>query len=530
MAKNIRMQSGGRHIAIAAALIAGGIVTQQALATPVGAWFAGWTMGGHDIAGTRSNPLEHELRVSNAGSLAVKWTATTGDVSATPAVQGNGVYFPDWDGNFWKLDARSGRVLWQRHISDYVGIADSVSRTAPAIVGDTVYIGTQTGAYLLAIDADTGALRWKRQLEQHPQAILTQSPVVFGGVVYEGVSSAEEGAAADPTYPCCTFRGSVTATDAHSGRLLWQTYMIRDQGPGTDVFSGAAVWGGTPVIDPFTETVYVTTGNNYEIPQSATDCETAGGTTETCFPSWNIFNSFVALDLRTGAIKWTTGTKAFDTWNVACLENEPPPNNCPVPAGPDYDFGDGPHLFLLHGAGRQPRVAVGGGDKGGQYFMLDAHSGAILWSATVGPGGVLGGIEWGTASDGQRIYFTESDYNALPYTLPNGQTITSSSFGALDPNTGKTLWQVPAPHGGLAHGAVSTANGVVYAGDMSGYMYALNAETGAVLWQFLGEASSNAGPAIVDGSVYWGNGYAHNQGTASHTFYAFSLPRHGHEH
>src|SRR4051812_16800664 len=188
MAKNVRMQFLGRHIAITAALIAGGIVSQRALATPISAWFAGWTMGGHDIAGTRSNPFEHELRVSNAGSLAVKWTATTGDVSATPAVQGNAVYFPDWDGNFWKLDARSGRVIWQRSIPDYVGIADSVSRTAPAIVGDTVYIGTQTGAYLLAIDADTGALRWKRQLEQHPQAILTQSPVVFGGVVYEGVS------------------------------------------------------------------------------------------------------------------------------------------------------------------------------------------------------------------------------------------------------------------------------------------------------------------------------------------------------
>ena len=88
--------------------------------------------------------------------------------------------------------------------------------------------------------------------------------------------------------------------------------------------------------------------------------------------------------------------------------------------------------------------------------------------------------------------------------------------------------KVPEPHGGLAHGAVSTANGVVYAGAMNGYMYALDAETGALLWEFLGEASSNAGPAIAGGSVYWGNGYSHNQGTASHTFYAFALPRHGH--
>jgi len=173
---------------------------------------------------------------------------------------------------------------------------------------------------------------------------------------------------------------------------------------------------------------------------------------------------------------------------------------------------------------------VGGGDKGGQYFMLDAGTGKVLWSASVGPGGVLGGIEWGTASDGKRIYFTESDFDHLPYTLPDGQTITWSSFGALDPETGKISWQVPEPHGALAHGAVSTANGVVYAEAMNGYMYALNAATGAVLWQYLGEASSIGGATIVDDSVYWGNGYAHNQGTATHTFYAFTLPHHGHFH
>lgn len=528
MANDIRRHYRASNIAVIAAIIAGGVVSDHAFATPLGNLFSAWTMGGHDLFGSRSNPFERDLRPSNVKSLAVKWTAPTDDVSATPAVQGNAVYFPDWGGNFWKLDARSGRVIWQRRIADYVDIAESVSRTAPAVVGDTVYIGTQDGAYLLAIETQTGALRWRRQLEPHPEAILTQSPVVFDGVVYEGVSSGEEGTATDPNYPCCTFRGSVVATDAQTGRVLWQTYMIPDQGPGTDVFSGGAVWGGTPVIDPLTRTVYVTTGNNYEVPQRVADCELAGGTAKECLPAWNIINSFVALDLRTGAIKWASGPKAFDTWNVACLLDQPPPNNCPVPAGPDYDFGDGPHLFFLRPPGKGPRVAVGGGDKGGQYFMLDARTGEILWSSTVGPGGVLGGIEWGTASDGERIYFTESDTDELPYALPSGQTITWSSFGALDPDTGKILWQVPEAHGGLAHGAVSTANGVVYAGAMSGYMYALDAATGALLWEFLGEASSNAGPAIADGSVYWGNGYSHNGGTVSHTFYAFTVPRRAH--
>ena len=528
MAHRLRTRALGRYVTVTAAILAGGIIAQRAFANPQRSWLSEWTMGGHDLAATRSNPFEHDIRPSNAGSLTVKWTAATGDVSATPAVQGDAVYFPDWSGNFWKLDARTGKVIWQRHIPEYVGIADSVSRTAPAIVGDTVYIGTQKGAYLLAVNAETGALRWRRQLDRHPQAILTQSPIVYGGIVYEGVSSGEEGAATDPNYPCCTFRGSLAAVDARTGRGLWQTFMIPDQGPGTDVFSGAAVWGGTPVIDPFSDTVYITTGNNYEIPDSARACQLAGGTPEECFPASNIINSFVAFDRRTGAIKWATGKNTFDTWNVSCLLNQPPPNNCPVPTGPDYDFGDGPHLFLLHPKDCEPRLAVGGGDKGGQYFMLGATTGKVMWSASVGPGGVLGGIEWGTASDGKRIYFTESDFDHLPYTLPSGQTITWSSFGGLDPETGKILWQVPEPHGALAHGAVSTANGVVYAGAMNGYMYALNGATGAVLWQFLGEASSIGGASIVDGSIYWGNGYLHNGGTQSHTFYAFTLPHQGH--
>jgi polyvinyl alcohol dehydrogenase (cytochrome) len=74
---------------------------------------------------------------------------------------------------------------------------------------------------------------------------------------------------------------------------------------------------------------------------------------------------------------------------------------------------------------------------------------------------------------------------------------------------------------------VSTANGVVFAGSLDGHMYALDAATGQIRWQLRGEGASNAGPAIVNGIVYWGNGYARNNfGAASTTFYAFHTPRH----
>jgi polyvinyl alcohol dehydrogenase (cytochrome) len=486
-----------------------------------------WIMGGHDYRNTRSNPLEQILNPSTVDDLAAKWTTTTrGDVSATPAVVNGAVYFPDWGGFFSKVDARTGRVVWSRQVADYVGIAGAVSRSSPAVVGRTVYIGTQQGARLLAIDTETGRLRWSAQLDPHPRAILTQSPIVFNGVVYQGVSSDEETAAIDPTYRCCTFRGSLTAVNAATGRIIWKSFTLPDQGDSTDIFSGAAIWGGTPAIDPQSRTVYVTTGNNYEVPSSVVECQNSGGTAEECLPPWNLIDSILAFDLRTGALKWRTGQAVFDAWNRACVPGRPP-NNCPPNAGPDHDFGDGPHLLSIRGADGSPRKVVGAGQKSGEYWLLDAATGEVLWSAAAGPGSALGGIEWGTATDGRRIYFTETNWDRVPYQMPNGETINYSSFGALDAATGRILWQVPEPHQGIAMAAVSTANGVVFAGSLNGHMYALDAATGEVRWQMQGEGASNAGPAIVNGVVYWGNGYARNGfGAASTTFYALHTPRH----
>ncbi|PJE95798.1 hypothetical protein CUT44_21320 [Streptomyces carminius] len=483
-----------------------------------------WPMGGHDLANSRSNPFERHLKPSNAGDLAVKWTATTeGDVSATPAVVDGAVYYPDWGGRFWKVDAETGEVIWSRSVAEYTGVEGAVSRSSPAVVGDTVFIGTQQGAQLLAVDTATGDLRWNTPVDDHPRAILTQSPTVYDGVVYQSVSSDEEPAAADPDYPCCTFRGNVVAADAETGEVLWKTYAIPEQEDPADGFSGAAIWSGSPAVDPESGTVYVTSGNNYTVPRSVTECQEAGGEPSECLPPENRINSFIALDMRTGQIKWSTGQDRFDSWNINCLPGFPP-DNCPIP-GPDHDFADGAHLFTLSGGEHgEARKAVGAGQKSGEYWMLDATTGEVLWSSAVGPGSELGGIQWGTASDGERIYFAESNVNGIEHELPDGQTIDHSSFGALDPATGEVIWQVPEPHGGTAIAAVSVANGVLYAGSLNNHMYAFDAATGELLWDFEGEGASMSGPAVTGGTVYWGNGYARVRGAdPSTTFYAFSV-------
>jgi polyvinyl alcohol dehydrogenase (cytochrome) len=147
-----------------------------------------------------------------------------------------------------------------------------------------------------------------------------------------------------------------------------------------------------------------------------------------------------------------------------------------------------------------------------------------MWSTPVGPGASLGGIEWGTATDGEHIYIAIANSDHLPYTLaPSGQKITWGAWSALDVTTGKILWQTADPTAGaIDRGSVSVANGVMYVGSNSGQMYALDAATGNILWNFASGGTVVDGPSIVDGTLYWGSGY-HLAGTGNNKVYAFTL-------
>jgi polyvinyl alcohol dehydrogenase (cytochrome) len=510
--------SRARQLAAAAALAGAVAVPGAAGAGP------SWPMSGQNLSNTRNQPAERAISPATAARLVPRWVATTGgNVSATPAVVGNAVYFPDWGGNLFRLDAATGRVVWQHQIAEYNGIPGSVSRTGPAVDGNTVVVGSQKGGDLIAVSARTGALRWVTRLDAHPDAVVTQSPVVANGVVYAGVSSMEESSAANPAYACCTFRGSVVALDEATGRILWKTYMVPDNHGQPGGYSGGAVWGSTPVVDATRGSLYVTTGNNYTVPESVKACQEANPGASTCVAPDDYFDSVVALDLATGGIKWGRRVMGYDAWTVACLGLPPGVTWCPSPAGPDYDFGSGPNLFTATVNG-QPRTLLGAGQKSGVYWALDPGTGAIVWSTLVGPGAALGGIQWGSATDGNRVYVAVSNFNRQQYTLqPSGQTWNAGSWSALDAATGRILWQTPDPLAASDMGMVSVANGVVFAGsdDPTGTFYALDAASGQILWRFASGGSTVAGPAIVQGRLYWGSGY--NIGTPNNKLYAFCV-------
>ena len=500
---------------------------------------AGWPSAGHDLSNTRFQNTEKSIGLGNVSGLTVKWTFTThGDVSATPSVDGDNVYFPDWAGWLYAVNRKTGALVWQTRIDAATGVGNDLARATPAIAGNKLIVGTQGGpegggGLLLAFDKNTGALLWRTApLEQHFGAAITQSATVHGDTVFIGVSSLEESLAAlVPNYPCCSFRGSMLAVNANTGAIIWKTYMI----PNSPGYSGAAVWGSSPAVDTKRGQVYIATGNNYTVPPGVLACVAAAIAANdpvaerACVPLDDHFDSVMALDLKTGAVRWATAALPYDAWTVSCFFGNPA--NCPSPAGPDYDFAQAPALFTVRPGGNgKPIELVGAGQKSGLYWALDPDTGAVVWKTAAGPGGITGGLQWGSAVDGARVYTANSNSLGVPWTLPNATTTQNGIWSALDAATGQVIWQITPPHGGVTSGPVTTANGVVFGCslDPQGWMYAMNAATGQILWSFASGGSCLSGAAISRGTVYWGSGYSHFgplfPWTGNNKVYAFGLP------
>jgi polyvinyl alcohol dehydrogenase (cytochrome) len=531
------LRAGRGRVATVAAVLVGVLAAAGATGAAAQAGSGGvpgngqWSMAGQNIDDTHYQAAEHEISPANAGRLAPRWTLTTaGAISATPTVDDGAVYVPDYGGKLWAVAAGSGKVLWSQDISSYTGVAGDLSRTSPAVYRDELILGdgwilspSTVGAKVFAVDRRTGKPLWSTLVDTDPNSMITGSPVIYDGVAYIGISSKGEGNDQD------SFRGAVIALDAATGKLLWKTYMVPSNNGNSDsnkpgFYSGNAVWESNFAVDPKRGLLYIDTGNNYSVPAGV--CTTPQQTG--CAPpaADDYVDSIMALKLSDGAVAWADPTVNGDLWTLL------------QPTGPDFDFGAGPNLFTtVSPVTGRPEQLLGAGQKSGVYWAVDPATGKVVWQTKVGPdgNGGLGGIEYGTATDGKRIYAAEGDTASIPYTLGGsgpyaGQTVTSGSWAALDPATGKILWQTPDPQGSFDIGFVSAANGVVYGGSVATTgtnMYALDAATGKILWSFASGGSVTGGAAIVDGSVYWGSGYCGTEcftaPTNNNKVYAFGL-------
>jgi polyvinyl alcohol dehydrogenase (cytochrome) len=338
---------------------------------------------------------------------------------------------------------------------------------------------------LHAIDAQSGKLIWKKFLGTDERShIITGTPIAANGKLFVPVSTIETVRTVFVTDECCRSHGLVRAVDPYTGEIIWTFHVTGDakqqaDNPKRMGPNGGSVWS-SPAVDLATNTLFIGTGQNLTRPVTTTS------------------DAVIALDMDTGKMKWSYQTTANDAWNVSC--NVPAEwkkeEKCDRPAGSDFDVGAAPLLTTIPGG---PQAVIAGA-KSGVVYALDRSTGKLIWSKRLGAGGGLGGIHWGMASDGTKLYAGVSDLSLQKETIlrapgsPVKQIISKDGkpgVYALKLTDGSIAWEahpmrefegkeVPA----IFSAALSVTNDVVFAGAMNGMLYGFNANDGTILWSF----------------------------------------------
>jgi PQQ-dependent dehydrogenase (methanol/ethanol family) len=520
---------------------AGGGVTVDRL-VKAGAEPQNWMMYWGDYQSTHYSGLK-QIDAGNVGRLSAAWTyPMPGDsvLEATPLVV-DGVMYTTQPGVVAALDARTGRPIWRQTRAQKAKSPYEINpfNRGAAIGGTRLFVGTLDAA-LIALDARTGRLLWETQVADTMLGYsLTSAPLVVKDKVLVGITGGEFGA-----------RGFLDAYDVVTGRRLWRWYSVPAAGEfGSDTWKGDS-WqhGGSPMwltgsYDPDLNLVYWTVGN----PGPQIDRSTRGELD-------NLFSdSVVAIDPETGQRKW---------------HFQFTPND-----GHDWDSCQAVVLVdrMWHG---QMRKLLLHADRNGMFYVLDRTDGRFLsatpfvyqnWNTGTDAGGrpivvpgsnsrpegsffvypsLVGGTNFQAPSyspatgwlylqyrENGQVYvsapqpFEEGRQyigrnSGAPRAAPKpGEPAQSAGIKALDPETGKTVWDFKIFQGSLTNGVLATAGNVVFGGVRDGNIVALDARSGKYLWHFQTGATIAASPIsyAIDGRQFVAI-------AAGNTVYAFVLP------
>jgi len=488
---------------------------------------ADWPTYGYDFTNTRHAPLA-QINAANVASLVPAWrfaADAAGPMESSPIVVRGTMYVTtaDRDGVI-ALDAATGAMRWQYwpKLGHFFFCCAKVNRGV-AVAAGRVFVATLDGR-LIALDAATGALRWDVVVGDAGQGFSeTGAPLAWKGMVFIGSAGAEFGV-----------RGSFSAYRAADGRLLWRWWATNPGWEGAYVTSvhgyslhrdiaaekadaaryrdawrhgGGTVWM-TPALDPARGTLYVSTGN----PAPDFNAQTR--------PGDNLYTcSIVALDARTGRMRWYYQETPHDLW--------------------DYDAASPPMLFDALDRNGQRVAAVGEAGKTGWLYVLDRDTGAELRvsenlvtlrqiypprSPAIinpgGPGGALGPAsydprlrlafvatvdrpdEWRSEPASERklgVKWMDGSMRPLRYSL--------NSLIAVSPDSGRIMWRRHLSGGpgerfnlGFISGSLS-AGDIVFVGEPNGAFFALDARDGDVLWRC--DLNANASQSAQTGQTIW---------------------------
>jgi PQQ-dependent dehydrogenase (methanol/ethanol family) len=484
---------------------------------------ANWADYGRDQTNQRWSPLA-QITTANVDSLAPAWIHHSGipHASETGPIVADGVmYFTTALNHVFAVDAETGRTRWE-YAYDYQGrtVVDccSTNNKGVALYGGRLFMAT-LDARLVAIDASNGKELWRVQVGDNDLGYhMTGAPIVVSGRVITGVSGGEQGC-----------RCYVDAYDASTGRRLWRFYTIPSPDEGgwwgtwrthdewgmsfnrdiakekADSAKYADAWrhGGGPMwhhpaYDPALGLLFLNIGN--AAPDNDGEVR----------PGDNLYtSSIVALDVKTGKLKWYYQEVSHDVW--------------------DYDATTPPVLVDVPDASGRTVHAVAEAGKDGFVYVLDRATGKPIRKSApfttllnymarpdtahpqlVNPG-TLGGSDWSpTAYSPQTGYlYVDANYLPMMYWTTHeelkppaqwwGGTVAAQPTGtygmvvAVDLATGRIAWQTRLAKPVIS-GLLATAGGLVFTGLSDKQVVALDARTGRELWRFHGDAGFNAPP------------------------------------
>ena len=461
-----------------------------------------WPSYNGQTNGSRYSPLA-QITASNVSRTVPKWIFSlpnTPRLQVTPVVV-NGVMYVTSANECYALDAGAGREIWhykRPRTKGLVGNAAGGINRGVAVGGDRVFMVTDH-AHLIALNRFTGALIWETEMaDWHQNYNATGAPLVAGNFVVTGTSGGDEGV-----------RGFVAAYDQASGKEIWRFWTVPRPGePKAETWQGkgiehpgATTWL-TGTYDPELDTVYWPTGN----PSPDLIGDDRGGD--------NLYSdSIVALNAKTGALKWHFQFTPHDVW--------------------DYDAQETPALIDATWQNR-PRKLLVQANRNGYFYVLDRTDGRFLlgkqyaknvtWASGLTPEGrpivvpnmepslegkrvcpsLEGSSNWYSTSfnPATGLYYVQTNdkcgiFTKTPMEWEAGKGFMGGSFKqapdepaqrilrAIDIQTGKTVWEL-GQSGAVDSwgGTLSTAGGIVIFGEDSGSLMAADAATGKPLWSF----------------------------------------------